>query len=275
VRAVSTSGKISAIPALATFTILPPIWQRWWFIALSAALVAGIVITLERLRVRRLLEIEKVRSRIATDLHDDIGAGLTHIGLLSEITRRQYQAQLAETGAPAVPNDGAAHHADIGSAIERMGGVARELSAAMSDVVWSINPRHDSLAALLYRLTNFATEICKAKNISLNFAVDEKLTKIKLNPEIRRSLLLIAKEALHNMAKYSGSPSVNVKIGSAGKEISVVVEDHGAGFDSGHTRRGNGLLNMRARAEKHGGKCEIVSAPGQGTCVTAIVPYRK
>ncbi len=275
VRAVSTSGKISSTPAVAAFTILPPIWQRWWFIALSVAFVAGVVIALERLRVQRLLEIEKVRARIATDLHDDIGAGLTHIGLLSEITLRQYQAQLAKTAAPSSKNDGAADHADIGGGIERMGGVARELSAAMSDVVWSINPKHDSLAALLHRLTNFATEICKTKNISLNFEVDEKLAKLKLNPEVRRSLLLIAKEALNNAVKYSGSESVTVRIEVNSKDISLIVEDRGCGFDPSRASPGNGLPNMRSRAVKLRGTCEIAAAIGQGARVAASVPYTK
>jgi len=114
--------------------------------------------------------------------------------------------------------------------------------------VWSINPKHDSVEALHHRLTAFAYEICKAKNIALEFEVSDHLGKMKLNPEVRRNLLLIAKEALHNMAKYSGSPSVSVRIDANGRDIALVVEDCGVGFDLEHAKKGNGLANVRIDA---------------------------
>ncbi|MCK6557795.1 histidine kinase [bacterium] len=271
VVALNAAGVVSRAPARLVFTIVPPLWRRWWFLGLAAAGLSGLVVLLVRLRVRRLLEIEKIRGRIATDLHDDIGAGLTHIGLLSEIALRQYRARPApEAGgnpSPAAPDS-------IENAISRMGTVARELSTEMSDVVWSINPKHDSLEALWHRLRNFANEICKAKNIALTFEVDPTIARLKLNPELRRGLLLIAKEALTNMAKYSGSASAAVRLQLEGKALVVVVEDCGRGFAS--TRlgqgRGNGLTNMRSRAEKLHGTCAITSAIGRGTRVVARIP---
>jgi signal transduction histidine kinase len=164
---------------------------------------------------------------------------------------------------------------DLGGSIERMGSVARELSAAMGDVVWSINPQHDSGEALQRLLSVFAHEICRAKNIALNFEVSEQMAAIKLHPELRRSLLLIVKEALHNAVKYSGSPSVSVNIDLNGRNIVAAIADCGKGFESNTSSHGNGLNNMRRRAEKLGGACEIVSAPGQGTRVTARVPFKK
>jgi signal transduction histidine kinase len=115
--------------------------------------------------------------------------------------------------------------------MERVGGVARELSQAMSDVVWSVNPQHDSVEALQRRLSVFAHEICRAQNIALQFEVSPPLAGMKLHPEIRRNLLLIAKEALHNAAKYSGSPSVSVKFETNGKSLIVEIADAGKGFD--------------------------------------------
>jgi signal transduction histidine kinase len=163
---------------------------------------------------------------------------------------------------------------ELGGSVERMGGVARELSAAMSDVVWSINPQHDSGEALQRRLSVFAHEICRAKNITLNFEVSEQMAGIKLHPELRRNLLLIVKEALHNAVKYSGSPSVSVNIDLKGRNIVAAITDCGKGFEANSSSHGNGLNNMRSRAEKLGGACEIVSTPGQGTRVTARVPYK-
>jgi signal transduction histidine kinase/ligand-binding sensor domain-containing protein len=282
VIAINADNVESAAPAALTFTIAPPFWQRWWFIALCVLILGSILYAFHVMRLERLLEIEKIRARIATDLHDDIGAGLTHIGLLSQVALHKKGVQqfyvnekernTHEPGHDLQAAAGAIH--ELGSSLERVGGVARELSQAMSDVVWSINPQHDSGEALQRRLSVFAHEICRAKNIALNFEVSEQMTAIKLHPELRRNLLLIAKEALHNAVKYSGSPSVAVKFGTNGKHLVVRVADSGKGFDLASAKNGNGLNNIRSRAEKLGGSCEIISTPGQGTRVTAMVPYK-
>lgn len=273
VLAMTAAGLKSTSPATLAFTIVPPFWRRWWFIAIGVALLAAMIVGLERLRVRRLLEIEKIRSRIATDLHDDIGAGLTHIGLLSEVMLRKHSSQ-GKSEPPATQN---VHERldDFSENTARVGSIARELSEAMSDVVWSINPKHDSLDALLHRLRGFAHEICKAKDIALNFTIDEKISAMRLNPEERRSLLLIAKEALHNMAKYSGSASVEVRIESNAQMLRLMVQDFGRGFDASTASTGNGLSNMRSRAIKLGGVCEIHSKAGKGTRIVASIPVRK
>ncbi|MGH7455814.1 MAG: sensor histidine kinase, partial [bacterium] len=168
---------------------------------------------------------------------------------------------------------GAIH--ELSGSMERVGNVARELSAAMSDVVWSINPQHDSGEAPQRRLGVFAREICCAQGIEFTLEISEPMAGMKLHPEIRRNLLLIAKEALHNAVKYSGSPSVAVKFETNGKHLVVEIVDQGKGFDVATARNGNGLANIRTRAEKLSGSCEIISAPGQGARVTAMVPYKK
>jgi len=224
---------------------------------------------LHRVRLRRALEIERIRSRIATDLHDDIGAGLTHIGLLSEVTLRK-SGVLEEVH----PSDNNGTVRELANSMERVGSIARELSTAMSDVVWSINPKHDSVEALQHRLSAFAHEVCRAKNIELKIDVEPETGKMPLNPEVRRNLLLIAKEAIHNVAKYSESPSVTVAIHTDGIDLRLVVEDRGKGFDPEQPQTGNGLSNMRNRAEKIGGTFRIVTGSGRGTKVIATVPYK-
>jgi signal transduction histidine kinase/ligand-binding sensor domain-containing protein len=280
--AINAEGVASAAPAAFTFTISPPFWQRWWFIAFCVLILGSILYAAHVVRLDRLLEIEKIRSRIATDLHDDIGAGLTHIGLLSQVVLhkkgvQQFYANQPEHNHHEAGQDlptavGAIY--ELGGSLERVGGVARELSADMSDVVWSINPQHDSGEALQRRLSVFAHEICRAKDIVLNFEVSEQMAGIKLHPELRRNLLLIAKEALHNAVKYSGSPNVAVKFATNGKHLIVEIADCGKGFELASAKNGNGLNNIRSRAEKLGGSCEIISTPGQGTRVTARVPYK-
>lgn len=271
VWAVNSEGVKSTQPASLSFAILPPFWQRWWFFALAIFCFGALFYAIHRFRLQRALAIEKIRSRIATDLHDDIGAGLTHIGLLSEVTLRQAGVFPGNNGEIEESNRAME---EMRQAVARMGDVARELSGAMSDVVWSINPKHDSVAALFRRLKAFANTICQAKNIKLKMEVSERISNLKLHPEVRRNLLLIAKEALHNMVKYSGSQTVEVCIEMKGTHLTVAVEDQGKGFDLNGKTEGNGLQNMRGRAEKLGGQCEIFSATGQGTRVLATVPHR-
>jgi signal transduction histidine kinase len=283
VTAINAEGMESAAPASLTFTIQPPFWQRWWFIAFCVLILGSILYGIHIVRLDRLLEIEKIRSRIATDLHDDIGAGLTHIGLLSQVTlqksgirqRLERDDGLSEPNGEVTWQIPSSAARELGTSMERVGSIARELSQSMSDVVWSINPQHDSGEALQRRLSVFAHEICRAKNIALDFEVSEQMAGIKLHPELRRSLLLIVKEALHNAVKYSGSSSVSVNIDFNGKNIVAAIADCGKGFEINSSSPGNGLNNMRSRAEKLGGACEIVSAPGQGTRVTARVPFKK
>jgi len=282
VKAVNAEGLESIVPANLSFTISPPFWQRWWFIAFCLVVLASILYATHVTRVERLLEIERIRARIATDLHDDIGAGLTHIGLLSQVALQKKDVRQFITNDPrgTPQSDGAdlqtaavAIH-ELAGSMERMGSVARELSAAMSDVVWSINPKHDSGEALHRRLSVFAHEICSAKGMTLKFELASEVAGMKLNPEIRRNFLLIAKEALHNAAKYSASPSVTVEFLTNENHLVVMITDHGRGFDVASGKNGNGLGNMRARAEKLGGACEIISTPGQGTRVMAMVPFK-
>lgn len=261
VVAISAEG-IASAPASFRFTILPPYWLRWWFIALGLILLGGILYAIHIVGLDRVLEIEKIRSRIATDLHDDIGAGLTHIGLLSQVALQKWRSGQEE-------NSG-----ELNNAMERIGNIARELSTAMSDVVWSVNPQHDSMNALQRRLRIFAHEVCEAQDIALNIEVADALAAIKLHPEIRRNLLLIGKEALHNTVKYSGSASFSVKFLLEQKKIVMEIIDAGKGFDVAHAKSGNGLANMRTRAEKLGGEFEVVSGIGKGTRIVVHVPLK-
>lgn len=272
VTAINADGIESTSPARLRFVILQPIWQRGWFVALALLLFGAILYSWHRLRLRRLLQIEKIRSHIATDLHDDIGAGLTHINLLSEVAVRKVGLKQAHnTGAASL------HHEDVqqlSESMRRVGVIARDLSAAMSDVVWSINPKHDSVEALQHRLTAFAHEVCSAKNIDLQIRIADSITSMRLNPELRSNLLMIAKEALHNAVKYSDAKRIQIEMRYAENHLIVGVEDYGNGFEAGGNAKGNGLSNMRMRAEKLGGVCTIRSEPGKGTRVQARVPYK-
>src|SRR5581483_80554 len=124
VRAVNSDGARSPQPASIAFTILPPLWMRWWFLLLAAATVSAATYWFHRYRVSRLLELERVRTRIATDLHDDIGSSLSQIAILSEVANRNRDPNQLKLAAPL---------ADIA-------GISRELVDSMSDIVWATDP---------------------------------------------------------------------------------------------------------------------------------------
>ncbi|HET7152409.1 MAG TPA: two-component regulator propeller domain-containing protein, partial [Candidatus Kapabacteria bacterium] len=264
VRAINANGVKSLQPAIIGFTIVPPFWQRWWFIIATVIAVVVVAILVIRGRVRRLLEIERIRSRIATDLHDDIGSGLTRIAIFSDVASRQISALNAAGG-----NDDPFVAA---TSIKKVGNIARELVDAMGDVVWSIDPKQDSMHELISRIRIFAFELCEAKNISLSFEIGKGVEQVKLSSEIKRGILLLVKEALTNVVRHSGCTTVRIEAKLHGQSLNIHVIDNGKGFDASVASFGNGLTNMRKRVEKIGGRFVIASSPDSGTDVDVIIP---
>jgi len=265
VQAIEPSGLESAQPASISFVIIPPYWQQWWFI-LAIAVVAFLSVRAAiKFRLSKLLEIEHVRSKIATDLHDDIGSGLTRIAVLSEVAARQ----TARNGNGTNPDDYYSAH----SLVERIGANARELVDSMSDVVWSVDPKNMTVGDLLKRLNSFATEISEAKGIAVDFNVEERVQSIRVDPQILRAILLIAKEALSNSVKYSNCRSVHIGMKVSNRAIELRLADDGCGFDVANRKTGHGLENMRIRSEKIGGSLAIKSSRGEGTFIEAVIPF--
>lgn len=264
VRSMNQEGKASDISSILPISIASPIWLRWWFIVLVFITIFGIVTMAERVRVRRLLEIEKIRSRIAADLHDDIGSGLTRIALLSDMIHRQAISEKKITD----------QQFSVPSLTEKVGTISRELVDAMSDVVWSIDPKNSSMEKLLQRVQTFAVEVCEAKEIALIFSIDD-VEKIKVGSDSIRAVLLVAKEALTNVARHSNAKNVGVTIRSAHHQLVIEISDDGKGFTVDELSRMNGLTNMRVRIEKNGGIFTLNSAKGRGTIVMATIPLHK
>ncbi len=258
VRATSRDGTPSSRPATLRWTLPAPVWQRWWFLCAVGAVIAGVPALLVRQRVRQLLAVERLRSRIAGDLHDEIGASLTHIALLSDMTRRQ-----AATG-----------RADTGAGLDKIASVSRELVDSMSDIVWSINPKRDRLSDLIDRLRWFATELAEPKGIAVKLNSGEGEGDLSLNPDTRRALYLISKEAIHNAIKHSGARSLALDIERKEGGVQARIADDGQGFEAIAVGQGNGLISMRQRAAAIGGSLEVLSTPGKGTRVVLFVPLR-
>ena len=264
VRAVSADGTISTSPAVVSFRILPPIWRRWWFITIAALLIGLAIYAADRYRVARLLELERVRTRIATDLHDDIGASLSRMAILSEVVKQQ--TALSD-------------HRSAGMLTE-IADSARGLVDSMSDIVWSIDPRMDDLNNVVMRVRAFASEALEARGIRWNLDAPLGLASIKLSPDQRRHLYLIFKEAINNIARHSNCANANLKLNIIDGELSAEIEDDGLGLtrlsaDAGPGLGGNGLRNMGARATELGGELTFDSSPGSGTRLRLAVPLKR
>jgi len=266
VRAARPESRLSPAPASVAFRILPPIWRRWWFLTL-AALSAGLLgYALYSYRLARLIALERVRMRIATDLHDDIGASLSRIAILSEVVKQQTGSLNLQT-----------HRA-----LTEIADSARGLVDAMSDIVWSIDPRRDDLKNLVMRVRQFAADVLEVQGVEWDFTVPPRLERIKLAPEQRRHLFLIFKEALNNIARHAHCATAALSVSMTHHQLLAEIRDDGRGLagqppndPATNGRGGNGLRNMQARAAELGGRLEIASAPGQGTRLRLTIPLRK
>jgi ligand-binding sensor domain-containing protein/signal transduction histidine kinase len=268
VRAISSEGIASPEPAVVAFTVLAPVWRQWWFLTLCAVTATLAIYGVHRYRVRQLLAVERIRMRIATDLHDDIGASLSHIAVLSEVVT-------SEVGRLSMPSDGQRLHEPL----SRIGSVSRELIDSMSDIVWAISPRKDRLRSLTQRMREFAGELLGARGIEFHLeaaGIDEEM---RLDPEVRRQVYLIFKECVHNVARHSGSTRVSCDFRMERGELVLRLSDNGRGFDiaaanggKSESHGGHGLLSMERRAKALGGRIEVVGARDHGATVMLRIP---
>jgi signal transduction histidine kinase len=199
--------------------------------------------------------IERLRTRIATDLHDDIGASLTRITVFSDAVHREIATRDDKTTER------------ITGLVSDISAISRELVDNMSDVVWSVDPRNDSFESLLLRMKTTAARVLEAKGIEFDFDIPEEVASLKLPLDFRRNFFLVFKEALNNVLRHSGAGQVRIAIGREGGWLTLTIADNGRGFQISPEGGGNGLRNMRRRAEQLSGQVHLDSTPGDGTTV--------
>lgn len=255
-RAVNENGTVSAEAASLPFVILRPLWQRWWFLAALVSALGALVYGGYRYRLNQAVKVERVRTRIAHDLHDDIGANLTRISILSEVAKQQQS-----NGAP-----------PPGKLLDSIADISRESVASMNDIVWAISPEHDSLLDLTRRMRRHAEEVFTTRDIKLDFQAPDSAGELKLDVEMRRDLYLIFKEAVNNAARHAACSAVSIEVRAGGAQIFLAVSDDGKGFDPAELSEGHGLLSMRNRAGSLGGDLVIESEPGKGSRVRLTIP---
>ena len=287
VRAVNSDDVASVEPASVSFKILPPIWRRWWFVTLCVLAVGFIAVgfylyrtsQLQRInlaltdarlaemnlriaREERLAELEKVRSRIATDLHDDIGASLTQIAILSEVAQAQTKK-----------NNGGAN-----GPLTKITEVSNELVGAMSDIVWAINPAKDHVSDLTQRMRRFAADILTLRSIRFHFQSGEEVGDIVVRSNLRREVFLIYKESINNIVKHAGAKNVWTEIDVVVGKLTVTIRDDGKGFDPTNLdikEKGNGLASMRRRTQEIGGNFDLTSRAWRADRDQGLIPGRK
>ncbi|MFZ2905387.1 MAG: ATP-binding protein [Cyclobacteriaceae bacterium] len=224
-------------------------------IALIAVVIISIILV-NRYRVlnrtRRLVEMERMRNTIARDLHDDIGSTLSSINIISQMALKEA--------------NGSSPH------FQRIAQHSSSMMESMSDIVWSINPNNDSLEQVISKMKEFTAEILDPLDINYTFSGEENLDAFKLDVSKRKNLFLIFKEAINNSAKYSSATSITIRFKKENNTIQVTITDNGKGFDAISSTTGNGLRNMKERADTIHGKLEVKSSPGAGTEVLLTLP---
>jgi signal transduction histidine kinase/streptogramin lyase len=241
--------------------VVPRLWeirsvQILAGVFLATAAVAGLA-ALSRRRLQRRFElfqmqhaVEQERSRIARDIHDDLGASLTEIALMSELN----ESELENPGS-------------VKPQLDRIAAKARSVVQMLNEIVWAINPRNDNLPKLLDYLCTFSEEFCESAGVRCWHEVQTGLPEIRLTVEFRHNLFLAVKEAINNSLKHSGATEIWLRARVSEYELRIVVQDNGCGFGSEDETKGNGLENLRVRMRQIGGRVDIESLPGKGTQV--------
>jgi signal transduction histidine kinase/ligand-binding sensor domain-containing protein len=277
VTACNSDGVWNETSASLDFEVLPHFWQTTWFEVFGGILTvlaaSGAVWFETRRRMRRRLEraerqrdIERERSRIARDIHDDLGSHLTRITMMSESAR----GNLANPGRAA-------------AGLEKIYDTARELTRSMDEIVWAVSPRHDTLESLATYLEKFAQDWLATAGLRCRLDLPLQFPEWPLSSEVRHNVFLALKEALHNAVKHSGASEVLIRLTVKDELFELAVEDNGHGFAveekaggsssaRGRVASGNGLGNMKRRLADIGGKCAIQSEFGLGTKVIFSLP---
>ena len=201
VRALNADGVFSGEPASFAFTIVPPVWQRWWFVALAVLLLGAVTHLGYLYHTRRRIELERVRTRIATYLHDDIGANLSKIAILSDVAGQELSTSQS------LP---------VATPLAQIAETSRDCVDAMSDIVWAVNPQRDHLRDWTHRMRRFAEDLLDARDIEFTVRSSLDDQNVHLGADLRREVYLIFKECINNLVKHSECTKADVAFSISG-----------------------------------------------------------
>ena len=249
---VKTTGGITAFK----IKVIPPVWKTGWFYLLAAAIVCALVYLFLRSRFRQQLAAEKGRSRIAKDLHDDMGSSLSTINILSEMAKTTIDTDIPTTK----------------KFIHQISENSNRIMESLDDIVWNIDTANDTMENTISRMREFAGNLLEAKGITYTFKTDDQISDVHLELGRRHDFFMIFKEAVNNLAKYSACTTANIQIAIRKNHLQLVIEDNGKGFEQQQYSEGNGLENMQQRATTLKGILTIQSEPNRGTTIALNLP---
>ena len=252
-----------------SFVVIPAWWETWWFRGLALAALIGAITGLARRASHRLLRrrlqrieqehaLEKERARIARDLHDELGGSLTQIGLLADRLKRGARPE------------------EMGAGFELLAWRTRQLAGELESIIWTVNPRNNSLDRFAAFVRQFALRFFRDAATTCTVLGVDEIPPLRLNPEVQHHLLSVTKEALNNVLKHARAGQVALSLHFSDGTLRMAVQDTGIGFDPAapENNERNGLTNMASRLREIGATLEIRSVPGQGTTVAWQVPLR-
>ncbi|RYD70149.1 MAG: hypothetical protein EOP53_25920 [Sphingobacteriales bacterium] len=206
-------------------------------------------------RLAQVKKLQSMRNNISRNLHDDIGASLSNIGILNELAKRNMEQD----------KDKASEY------LSRAAEDIQHISENLGDIVWNINPMFDNINNLLIRMKRYGADMAEGKNIRTVFDMPED-ADIHLPMDKRSDFYLLYKEAVNNMVKHSNAKNALIKIAASSSQLNLWIQDDGKGFDETIQKEGNGLYNMRQRANQLSGKLSIDTSPGNGTTLHFSMP---
>lgn len=271
VAAARANGELTGEEVTLPIDVVAPLHQRRDFWVVISALIAGAAAWIGRIlfirktnrqiaELERRQEIENERSRIARDLHDDIGAGLTEIAMQSDWLRRELASGITDA---------------TRQRAERVCQSATDLTRSVDEIVWAVTPENDTLERFANYLVHSTEQFLDATGLKLRFDFPQDLPQIVLTGKMRHHLYLATREALNNMLKHSGADTVKVSLQMNDDRLRLTVEDNGCGFvpaDAKADGSHDGLQNMKKRLTEIGGDCQIIAQPGGGTRVEFHLP---
>ncbi|MBK9636871.1 MAG: hypothetical protein IPO63_03310 [Bacteroidetes bacterium] len=257
IKAINSNG-LESDPISYSILITPPFYKTNWFYFLMAVFVGSIIYFFYQYRIQQFLKLQEVRNKIARDLHDDIGSTLGSIHLYSQIAAKKI---------------GENNHERTRLILERIEKSSGEIIEKTSDAVWVVKASNDTIENLFLRMEGYAASLFGEAGIQFTIECKKEILNTKLSMDQRKNLFLVYKEAIHNIIKYANCKLVNIQLTKHANQIKLKITDNGIGFNSDHIDpyNGNGLINMKARAEEMKGKFSLISLPGKGTIVEITI----
>ena len=260
VQACNSDGVWNEVGAAIKLTVRPYFWQTWWFKVVAGgaglAVILGSVLTVQRRRYRVRMQVlerqhalERERTRIARDIHDEVGAKLTKIGKLTEFLDRQ-----SAVAAPHQPT------------LRAVADTTRNIVRTMDEIVWAVNPRNDTLENMVSYLVHYTEEFLGHTGVNCELKVPFEIPAVPVSAEVRHNLFKVTQEVLNNAVKHGHPKRIRLQVAMNGDRLALSLEDDGCGFYPAAKSAGrNGLENMKHRMESVGGNLQLTSAPGSGT----------